>query len=160
MSNGKRAPGGFSLPEGTEETKVTLRVSDLVINDEHTTVSIDENLKVASRKMLAAKVSIALVLDSEQRVVGLLRSNDILDRVLEGLLPEKTPVSTVMIRDFIKIKHDEDLAKLAPKLRKTEQKHMVVVDASGKYKGYFSLNDLRHSREILNKLGYNPFDEG
>ena len=148
------------MPEGTEDVKPILRVSDLVINDEHITVSIDENLKAASRKMLAAKVSIALVLDSEQRVVGILRSNDILDRVLEGLAPDKTPVSAVMIRDFIKIKCDEDLSKLAPKLRKTEQKHMVVVDTSGKYKGYFSLNDLRHSREILNKMGYNPFDEG
>jgi predicted transcriptional regulator len=160
MSKGKRSKGGTPLPEGTEDVKPILRVSDLVINDEHITVSIDENLKSASRKMLAAKVSIALVLDSEQRVVGILRSNDILDRVLEGLAPEKTPVSAVMIRDFIKIKNDEDLSKLAPKLRKTEQKHMVVVDASGKYKGYFSLNDLRHSREILNKMGYNPFDEG
>jgi predicted transcriptional regulator len=109
--------------------------------------------------MLNSKVSIALVLDAEQRVVGVLRSNDILDRVLEGLAPEKTPVSTVMIRDFIKIKIDEDLAKMAPKLRKTEQKHIVVVDAAGKYKGYFSLNDLRHSREILSKMGYNPFEE-
>ena len=147
------------MPEEKQETKPTLHVSDLVINDEHVTVSIDDNLKNASRKMLNSKVSIAVVLDSEQRVVGVLRSNDILDRVLEGLAPDKTPVSAVMIRDFIKIKIDEDLAKLAPKLRKTEQKHIVVVDASGKYKGYFSLNDLRHSREILSKMGYNPFEE-
>lgn len=147
------------MPEDKPEIKPTLHVSDLVINDEHITVSIDENLKNASRKMLNSKVSIALVLDAEQRVVGVLRSNDILDRVLEGLAPEKTPVSTVMIRDFIKIKIDEDLAKMAPKLRKTEQKHIVVVDAAGKYKGYFSLNDLRHSREILSKMGYNPFEE-
>lgn len=156
---GRDAEGGPALPDEKQENKPILRVSDLVINDEHITVSIDENLKNASRKMLNAKVSIALVLDGEQRVVGVLRSNDILDRVLEGLAPEKTPVSAIMIRDFIKIKIDEDLSKLAPKLKKTEQKHIVVVDGSGKYKGYFSLNDLRHSREILSKMGYNPFEE-
>ena len=148
------------MPEGTSEPRPTLHVYDLVINDEHVIVSLDEDLKSASRKMLNAKVSIALVLDAEQRVVGVLRSNDILDCVLKGITPEKTPVSAVMIREFIKVKHDEDLAKLAPKLRKTEQKHIVVVDGVGKYKGYLSLNDLRHSREILSKMGYNPFEEG
>jgi predicted transcriptional regulator len=160
MSNPRRAEEGQPLPEDKPDIKPTLRVSDLVISDEHITVHIDEDLKLASRKMLNAKVSIALVLDAESRVVGVLKSNDILDRVLEGIVPEKTPVSAIMIRDFIKIKIDEDLAKLAPKLKKTEQKHIVVVDANGKYKGYFSLNDLRHSREILVKMGYNPFDEG
>jgi len=152
--------GGHPLAEGGNEKKQTLRVSDLVISDEHITVNVDENLKNASRKMLTAKVSIALVLDSENRVVGVLYSNDILDKVLEGIVPEKTPVSTLMVREFMKIQFDDDLAKVAPKIRKSGQKYVVVIDAVGKYKGFFSVNDLRHSREILYRLGYNPFEEG
>ena len=140
-----------------DDKKPVLHVRDLVIDDEHTTVSIEDTLKSASKKMLTAKVSLALVLDDKRRVVGLLKSNDILDKVLEGVSQEKTPVSKIMRRDFYKIKYDDDLAEVAPKIHKSGHKYIVVVDKNGKYKGYFSVNDLRHSREILYKMGYNPF---
>lgn len=141
-----------------DESKPTLHVYDLVIDDEHTTVAIEDDLRTASKKMLTAKVSLALVLDDKKRVVGVLRSNDILDKVLEGATPEKTPVSSIMIRDFFKIRYDDDLAKMAPKIHKSGYKYIAVVDGDGKYKGYFSINDLRHSREILYKMGHNPFE--
>lgn len=151
-----------SNKEGTKLSKKekgpTLHVQDMVINDEHTTVTVDDDLRTASKKMLANKVSLALVLDDQDRVRGLLRSNDILDKVLEGVSPEKTPVTKVMIRDFFKIKYNDDLAKLAPKIHRSGHKYIVVLDERGRYKGYFSINDLRHSREILYKMGYNPFE--
>lgn len=141
-----------------EDQKPTLYVKDMVINDEHTTVMLEDNLRDASKKMLMAKVSLALVVDEKDRVLGILKSNDILDKVLEGISPEKTPVSKIMRRDFFKIKYDDDLAKMAPKIHKSGHRYIVVVDDDGKYKGYFSINDLRNSREILYKMGHNPFD--
>jgi predicted transcriptional regulator len=140
-----------------DENKPSLRVRDLVISDEHVTVTLDDDLRSASKKMLTAKVSVALVLDDRDRVRGIIKSNDILDKVLEGISPEKTPVSTIMIREFFKIRYDDDLAEMAPRIHKSGHKYIVVVDEEGKYKGYFSVNDLRHSREILYKMGYSPF---
>jgi predicted transcriptional regulator len=147
--------GGTTLAPG--DKKPVLRVSDLVIDDEHVTVKVDADLRSASKLMLSHKVSLALVLDEKKRVVGILRSNDILDKVLEGVDPSKTPVSTIMIRDFYKIRYDDDLAEVAPKIHKSGHKYIVVLDKNGKYKGYFSVNDLRHSREILYKMGHSPF---
>jgi predicted transcriptional regulator len=147
--------------EGTplvpDEKKPSLHVHDLVINDEHITVKVDDDLRSASKKMLGSKVSLALVLDEKKRVIGILRSNDILDKVLEGVDPSKTPVTAIMVRDFYKIRYDDDLAEVTPKIHKSGHKYIVVVDKDGKYKGYFSVNDLRHSREILYKMGYSPF---
>lgn len=140
-----------------DENKPSLRVRDLVISDEHVTVMLEDDLRSASKKMLTAKVSVALVLDDRDRVRGIIKSNDILDKVLEGVSPEKTPVSTIMIREFFKIRYDDDLAEMAPRIHKSGHKYIVVLDEEGKYKGYFSVNDLRHSREILYKMGYSPF---
>jgi len=142
-----------------DDDRPVLHVHDLVIDDEHTTVHIDDDLKTASRKMLTAKVSLAIVVDEQNRVMGILKSNDILDKVLEGVSPEKTSVTSIMIRDFYKIKYTDDLAEVAPKIHKSGHKYIVVLDKHSKYKGYFSINDLRHSREILYKLGYSPFEK-
>jgi predicted transcriptional regulator len=152
-------PERLILGKKDENELPVLRVTDLVIDDEHVTVRTTSSLKEASKRMLSENVYIAVVLDDKQRVVGVIKSNEILDQVLQGVDISKVPVTKIMSRKFYKLRMDADLNKEANRIRREGYKFVVVVDDAGKYKGYFSMSDLRNAREILHRIGADRYEK-
>ncbi len=139
------------MPKPKEEPPTLVRVKDMPIRDEHVTVQEDDSLRDTSKKMFQSHFGIALVLGKDQRVVGILKSESILEKVLAGTDIKSLRAKDAMDSRFTEVEEHTELQELTSLLREDRHRFFVVTDMEGRYRGFFSANDLRHAREVVRR---------
>ena len=93
------------------------------------------------------------VVNDEKKAEGVVTAREILKSIVEGNNPVKVSVSNLMNTDIMEVKITSLLDDIVPKVRKRDPYAVVVVDKSGRLKGYFSPKDYQ---EALARINYIP----
>ncbi len=149
----------MATEEVPTETAKMLRVRDMPITDEHITVLPTLSLRECSRQMFAARHGTALVLDEQRQVVGMVRSDQILEMVLAQRDISDLTVREVMESQFQEVEENVELTEIAKLIADEQTRSFVVVDKQGHYRGYFSSADLRSARQVLLKVGFDLYGD-
>jgi CBS-domain-containing membrane protein len=129
----------------------SLESSPLMVADVMTkpvvTILADETLGVATARMVKSGLKRLPVVDSEEKLVGILSRLDILRQVAnapfavpETRLPEGTvkTVKEMMSSNIPMVSQDDDLSSIIEKFSKSYSHRLVVVDSEGKAVGLIS----------------------
>lgn len=85
----------------------------------------------------------ALVVESENQVVGIFTERDLLRRIVaERRNPEETLVEEVMTRDVVCCSPDTTAEEARTAMRERRIRHLPVADEEGKLVGLISIGDL------------------
>ena len=122
-----------------------VKVSDLVLTDEHDTVSEDESLASAAQKLLNLAQGILIVLDDDRKVKGIVTSTRILQAVAQGQNPLEVNCGTALDSDVMEVGEEDLIHDIVGQMTERKPHAVVAVKASGDFIGYFSPNDYREA---------------
>lgn len=129
-----------------------MNVSDLMTKDVRT-CSANDNLQRAAQIMWESDCGVVPVVDSENRVIGIVTDRDIaMGAYTQGQTLWQIPVSKVMAKQVHPV-HDGDRIDVAEDLmRRVRVRRVPVLDGEGRLKGILSLNDLaRHAHGSIGR---------
>lgn len=107
------------------------------------TVTADDTVVVATRRMKTERVGTLVVLDTEGRPQGILTDRDIALRVVgETRDPEKTRVADVMTAPVDAINEDTTIDWALHRMADRGVRRLVVVDDDGVMAGLLSMDDV------------------
>jgi CBS domain-containing protein len=107
------------------------------------TAAMDESVYAAARRMHARNVGSLIVVDKEQRPLGLLTDRDLVVRVIaEARDPNETVVSQVMARLPQTIREETPIEEALGLMRRGPYRRLPVVAADGRVVGILSLDDI------------------
>ncbi|HXY36074.1 MAG TPA: CBS domain-containing protein [Planctomycetaceae bacterium] len=107
------------------------------------TASMGESVLDAARRMHARNVGSLVVVDNEQRPLGLLTDRDLVVRVLaESRDPNETMVSQVMTRPPQSVREDMPIEEALGLMRCGPYRRLPVVGRDGRLVGILSLDDI------------------
>ena len=127
-------------------------IADLDLNDEHTTVGVDDTLQEAARRLLTVPGGVLIVLNDDSRVKGVLGYKQLLQAIDKEIDTKSAKCGEYMEIDFMEVKINEQISTVLKKIRKRSPQAVVAVDDSGEFSGYFSPNDYKESRGIVKSL--------
>ncbi len=108
-------------------------------------VSPDTPVSEIAAKMSLRRADSVIVVDEEDRPIGILTERDINRRVVaRGLDPEKTPASKVMTKRLVTISNRATITEAFERMVKGGFHHLPLVNSKGKLRGAVSLADIAH----------------
>ncbi len=105
------------------------------------TVSPDESVREAVKRMVENNVGSILVVDEEGRLLGIFTERDLARLVASGADLEQ-PVSKYMSRKPLTASPEEPVSKVASKMVEHWLRHLPVVDEEGRLVGILSIRDV------------------
>ena len=113
-----------------------------VINRNVITISPSAPLSEAAYLMMNEDVGALVVVDSEQRPVGIITDRDlVVSAMAEGVNPDEATVEEVMTKEVITVDEDKDLFGMLSVLSENSIRRLPVT-GGGKLKGIVSVDDL------------------
>jgi CBS domain-containing protein len=125
-------------------------VSDMSIADEH--IIVEPKVTVASiASQLASDSSLAVLVKIKggSEIQGVVTVKDILSLIAEGKNPAKLKVAKVMRTNIITLDGNTNLATALDIMLAKRPDALVIIDANGDFKGYFSPSDYRDATRRL-----------
>ena len=105
-------------------------------------VRVEQSVREAARYMTERRVGAVAVLESKNRLAGILSERDLMGRVIaKGLDPDATRVADVMTRDLVVAHAGESHEDGVRKMKQVGCRHLPVVDGD-RLVGMVSLRDL------------------
>jgi len=102
----------------------------------------DEMVSVAIKTMASLNIGSVVILDDEQRVLGIVTERDLLRRLLSvGLDPAKTPLSKIMTAQVKKANPDDQVIDWLRQMSNERFRHVPVVDGDGRLINLMSQGD-------------------
>jgi len=134
-----------------EECKGLDKTAYQVMSTPVVVASAEEFLEDAARRMYESNVGSIVIVDQDNKLVGILSRRDVLYLVATGEARKNPRVSTVMTASVITGSSNERLASLLQKMRSAGVKHIVIVDGEDRPIGIVSMWDILMSiaRECL-----------
>jgi CBS domain-containing protein len=103
----------------------------------------DESVQSAAQRMQARRVGTLVVIDSDQKPIGLVTDRDLAVRVVAaGRDPQATTVDQVMSPAPITIREETSIETSLTRMRSGACRRLPVVDQDGKLVGLVSLDDI------------------
>ncbi len=124
-----------------------VRISDLVLSDEHDTIEMSDNLVAAANKLLALPRGVLVVLDGT-KAKGVLTSVQLLRALATGNDMNSEECSSHMDMDMMAVNLTDKLEDLKSELAARRPHAIVAVDDDGNFSGYFSPNDYREALQL------------
>jgi CBS domain-containing protein len=108
------------------------------------TINAASSLQSAVELMWVKKVGSVIVVDQQGRVSGLITEKDVIYAAAKGMLKKKEEPSaeTIMAKNVVCVKKEDDLKAVIEKMRAHNLKHMPVVDNDNRPIGMVSLRDV------------------
>ena len=122
-----------------------MKVSELVLTDEHDTISPETSLVEATKKLLSLPRGVLIILDGEKVPKGVLADAQILRAVSEGLDCHQETCGSHMNTDIMAVGLDTDVSEIVSEMNARKPHAVVAVDSNGGFAGYFSPNDYREA---------------
>lgn len=129
-----------------------MKVKD-ICSCETLTVSGQDTIKEAARKMAHHNVGALPVVDYSGRVIGMITDRDITIRVTaEGKDPSRFSVCDVMTHDVSCVCMDADVTSAAKMMGQAKVRRLPVID-DGKIVGFISLGDISRTGKFDMEAG-------
>tara|TARA_Y100000588_G_C14182642_1_gene894356 strand:- start:980 stop:1357 length:378 start_codon:yes stop_codon:yes gene_type:complete len=122
-----------------------MKVSELVLNDEHDTTSPDTSLVEATKKLLSLPRGVLIILGDDKKPKGVLADAQILRAVSEGLDCHSETCGGHMNTDIMEVSLDTEVSDIVNEMNARKPHAVVAVDGDGGFAGYFSPNDYREA---------------
>jgi CBS domain-containing protein len=107
------------------------------------TIRLDEPLSAAAERMWTRDCGVLPVVDTDERVVGMVTDRDIcMSAWMNGCPPQALNVATAMSRSLHSCFPDDSLEAAEQLMRKNQIRRLPVVDRGGKLVGILSLADI------------------
>ena len=117
-------------------------VRDLLEGRPHVTLPADASCLQSARVMTDHQVGAVLIVDEQNRPVGIFTERDLMVRVIvHGLDPATVPLSRVMTRELFCASPDQSATIAAQEMQARHVRHLPVVE-QGRFVGMLSLRDL------------------
>ena len=127
-------------------------VGDLKLDDEHSTIGLDDTLQEGAKRLLTVQNGILVVLDDDNQVKGVLGTKQFLKAFSEGKDASKEQCKEYMEMDFLLVNVKEKLAKVLEKIRQRQPQAVVAVDDNEEFVGYFSPGDYQEAQNMVENL--------
>jgi signal-transduction protein with cAMP-binding, CBS, and nucleotidyltransferase domain len=95
-----------------------------------------------ARIMRETNASAVVIMDPDNRIMGIVTDRDLTLRVLARELDVDTPVETVMTHGVVSVEDDVDAALAAQQMALQVCRHLPVVTRDGRLTGVVGLDDL------------------
>jgi CBS domain-containing protein len=103
----------------------------------------DESVREAARRMQKADVGALVVVDSEQRPLGVLTDRDVALRcVADGRDPERTTISALMTAPAVCVQETTPIEDALSRMLAIPARRLVVTDDAGLLVGILALDDV------------------
>jgi len=122
-----------------------MKVSDLILTDEHDTISPDTTLVDATRKLLELPRGVLIVIGEGNQPKGVLADAQILRAVAEGRDCSSETCGSHMDSDIMSVDPETDVEDIVKEMHARQPHAVVAVDGDGQFVGYFSPNDYREA---------------
>ena len=122
-----------------------VKVSDLILTDEHDVVDMDDSIATAADKLLSLGRGILIVLGDDKKVKGIVTSNQILSAVSGGGNPTTDTVGEHMDADVMEVGQNDKVDDIIVMMNERKPHAVVAVNSDGLFAGYFSPNDYREA---------------
>jgi len=120
---------------------IPLRAAD-IMSQPVETVSPDDSLREAAKRMLDRRVGSLLVVGSDGKLRGIVTERDLLYACAEGWSCGNRRVWEVMTENPVTVSPDDSIVDVIRKMRDMGVRHIPVVDAEGKPVGIISARDV------------------
>jgi arabinose-5-phosphate isomerase len=128
-------------PGGTLGKKLYLRVSDLIVNNEKPQVSAESLLKDVIMEITKKRLGAAVIVDKNERVLGIITDGDLRRMLEKGLSPAEIRAKDIMSLNPKSIESTE-LAVDALDMMRKKNITQLVVTVNNNYAGIVHLHDL------------------
>jgi predicted transcriptional regulator len=127
-------------------------VGDLNLDDEHTTVGIEDTLQEAALRLLTTSGGIVVVLDDDQRVKGVIGQRQLIKALSEGVDATTEHCHGHMEMDFMKVQLKDNLKGVLKDIKTRTPQAVVAVDENEEFVGYFSPGDYKDAVDLVANL--------
>ena len=125
-------------------------VSDMSIADEHIVVGPKATVvSVASQLSTDSGIAVLVKKKGGNEIQGVVTVRDILSIISEGKNPSKMKVAKLMRTNIITLDSKTHLSKALDVMLAKRPDALIIVDANGDFKGYFSPSDYRDATRRL-----------
>ncbi len=105
------------------------------------TIGPDETIYDAVNLLYNKRVSGLPVVDKDNKLIGLITENDVLNLVFSGN-SRTTKVADVMTKNVMSFRPDTDIDKISLVISEKKFRRVIIVDESGKVAGIVSRHDI------------------
>lgn len=125
----------------------------------------DETTQEAARRMHVERVGTLVVVDDEQRPIGIVTDRDLALRVVgKDKVPQKTYVRDVMTKNPKTVPESTPIEMALEKMRANSSRRLLVVDGQGRLEGILSIDDvlellteeMESIGDLLDKQSFRP----
>tara|TARA_B100000768_G_scaffold161274_1_gene161263 strand:- start:1223 stop:1639 length:417 start_codon:yes stop_codon:yes gene_type:complete len=124
-------------------------VADLVLDDEHVTIGLEDTLVEGCKRLVSIPSGILVVLDDDDQVKGVIGQRQMLKAIGNGLDVTETTCKEVMEMDVLKVPLTDAIADVIKSVNERMPQAVVAVNEDGGFEGYFSPEDYRQAQSIL-----------
>ena len=124
-------------------------VADLVLDDEHVTIGLEDTLVEGCKRLVSIPSGILVVLDDEDQVKGVIGQRQMLKAIGNGIDVTETTCKEVMEMDVLKVPLTDAIADVIKSVNERMPQAVVAVNEEGGFEGYFSPEDYRQAQSIL-----------
>ena len=124
-------------------------VADLVLDDEHVTIGLEDTLVEGCKRLVSIPSGILVVLDDDDQVKGVIGQRQMLKAIGNGIDVSETTCKEVMEMDVLKVPLTDAIADVIKSVNERMPQAVVAVNKDGGFEGYFSPEDYRQAQSIL-----------
>ena len=124
-------------------------VADLVLDDEHVTIGLEDTLVEGCKRLVSIPSGILVVLDDDDQVKGVIGQRQMLKAIGNGVNVTETTCKEVMEMDVLKVPLTDAIADVIKSVNERMPQAVVAVNEEGGFEGYFSPEDYRQAQSIL-----------
>lgn len=144
----KKVPKAPKMPEGES----VLKLKNFILTDEFDTVKDGTTLIDGVKKLLDMKRGVLLVKSDEDAVIGVITERKILKHIADGEDPKAMTVNNAMDTHILTLLADAEVEKALDEIKSAKPAAVIVNDAEGKFRGYFSPIDYVEAEKKLKQL--------
>jgi CBS domain-containing protein len=115
-------------------------------------MSLKDTVEGAAIRMRDENVGFLPVCDASQKVVGTLTDRDITLRVVASRKPTSTPVESVMTREVVACRPQDDIQKAEQLMMQKHKSRIMCLDDNGRLAGIISLSDIAQHEDSTRAL--------
>ena len=127
-------------------------VGDLKLDDEHSTIGLDDTLQEGAKRLITVQNGILVVLDDDQQVKGVLGTKQFLKAFADGKDSKNEHCKDHMEMDFLLVHIYKKLDAVLEKIKNRQPPAVVAIDDADTFVGYFSPNDYQEAQNLVSNL--------
>ena len=104
------------------------KISDLVLDDEHATVGVEDSIVEGTKRLLDLPGGVLVVLGEDNQVKGVLGTSQVLKAVADGVDMTSTDCGSLMELDVMQVKLEDQISEVLPEINERKPMAVVAVD--------------------------------